>query len=147
MIKPMNNQWISMIWILYFPLLKIFQSQLSLAVTVLVNRGLKSSTTLRILHFWAWFPFSKLPISTLGSKHTEYWAENGMENGIPNFEPRKNCVDFKKWKVKLERSNWNWKEWSWKDRAFRSVNQKLLNFRFSNLILSNSTIFPTKLSN
>ena len=63
------------------------------------------------------------------------------------LNPEKNFVDFKKWKVKLERSNWNWKEWSWKDRAFRSVNQKLLNFRFSNLILSNSTIFPTKLSN
>ena len=63
------------------------------------------------------------------------------------LNPEKIFVDFKKWKVKLERSNWNWKEWSWKDRAFRSVNQKLLNFRFSNLILSNSTIFPTKLSN
>ena len=63
------------------------------------------------------------------------------------LNPEKNFVDFKKWKVKLERSNWNWKESSWKDWAFRSVNQKFLNFRFSNLILSNSTIFPTKLSN
>ena len=72
--KPMNNQWISMIWVLYshswkFSKVNFSTSQRSLAVTVLVNRGLKSSTTLRILYFWAWFPFSKLPISTLGSKY------------------------------------------------------------------------------
>ena len=64
---PMNNQWISMIWIL-FPLLKIFQSKRFNILALsrwrfwlgISNRGLKSSTTLRILYFWAWFPFSKL---------------------------------------------------------------------------------------